>query len=46
MEIQLPHFDAIVISTNIRGAKVRRILVDESFYDIFFLEVFTRMAPI
>lgn len=37
--VQLPQSDAIIIKANIRGAEVRRLLVDNrSSCDIFFLE--------
>lgn len=45
MEVQLPHFDSIIITANIKSVEVRRLLVDnKSFRDIFFLKAFARMG--
>lgn len=45
MTVQLPHSDAIIIITNIGGAEVKRLLVDNgSSCDIFFLEAFSKMG--
>lgn len=42
--VQLPHFDANVIMENIRGAMVRKLLVDNgSSCDVLSLEAFARI---
>lgn len=44
MTIQLPYSDAIIITTDIGGTEVRRLLKDNgSSYDKPFLETFSRM---
>lgn len=45
LAVQLPHSDAIVITINIGGTEVLRLLVDNgSSCDILFLEGFSRMG--
>lgn len=44
MAIQLAHFDAIVIKTNIGGTDSKRLLMEnERSHDMLFLKAFTRM---